>query len=77
MTNIGVVRFNTGEISPKIEARSDTEKFIGGCRRLENMIPDIFGNVTKRPGTEFIATSVSTVGAYGDGAYGAGDYGAT
>ena len=51
-----VVNFNGGEFSPKIDARSDTEKYVSGCRTLENMIPLIFGGVEKRPGTEFITT---------------------
>ena len=51
-----IVNFNGGEYSPKIDARADTEKYAGGCRILENMIPSIFGGAEKRPGTEFIST---------------------
>lgn len=57
MTNIGVINFNSGEVSPELDARKDIEKYTGGCRTLENMIPDVFGNAAKRPGTEFIALS--------------------
>lgn len=57
MSNIAIVLFNGGEFTPKIDARSDTEKYISGCRRLENMIPSIFGPVKRRPGTEFIVIS--------------------
>ena len=52
-----IVTFNGGEYSPKIDARADTEKYAGGCRILENMIPSIFGGAEKRPGTEFILSS--------------------
>ena len=49
-----VVNFNGGQYSPKIDARSDTEKYRGGCREHDNMIPTIFGGSERRPGTEFI-----------------------
>ena len=52
-----IVNFNGGEFSPKIDARSDTEKYAGGCRQLDNMIPLIFGGAERRPGTEFITTN--------------------
>ncbi len=57
MTKLAIVSMNGGEYSPKIDARSDTEKYVSGCRRLENMIPLIFGGAEKRPGTELIAIS--------------------
>ena len=58
MTKYAIVNFNSGEFSPKIDARADTEKYAGGCRILENMIPSIFGGAEKRPGTEFIVFSL-------------------
>lgn len=54
---VAVLNLNGGEFSPKIDARSDTAKYPSGCRRLENMIPKIFGGAAKRPGTELIAIS--------------------
>ena len=56
---VAVVNLNGGVYSPKIDARSDTEKYPSGCRRLDNMIPSIFGGVEKRPGTEFISTDAA------------------
>ena len=35
--------------------RSDIEKYASGCRILDNMIPLIYGPVTRRPGTLYIA----------------------
>ena len=61
MTNRAVVNFNSGEISPDLDALKTIEKYIGGCRRLDNMIPDIYGNAIRRPGTEFVA---KTLGEY-------------
>ncbi len=57
MSNIAIVSFNGGEFTPKIDARADTEKYISGCRRLENMIPEKFGGAERRPGTVLIAIS--------------------
>ena len=54
MTNIGVVNFSSGEVTPEVDARKDIAKYTGGCRILKNMIPDTFGNADKRPGTELI-----------------------
>ena len=75
MSNIGVVRFNKGEVTQKIDTRSDIEDYTGGCRRLENMIPDLYGNATRRPGTELISVFSNTANAYGSGIYGSGIYG--
>ena len=57
MTNRAILNLNGGEYTPKIDARSDVEKFASGLRKCENMIPTIFGGVTRRPGTEFISSS--------------------
>ena len=62
MSRIAIVNFNSGEISPELDARPDIEKYVGGCRKMENMIPDVFGNATKRPGTEFI--TIGGAGCY-------------
>ena len=54
MTNIVVTNFASGEVTPEADARKDIDKYTGGCRTLENMIPDLYGNATRRPGTELI-----------------------
>ncbi len=59
MPNIGIINLNSGEFTPKIDTRSDVEKYVSGCRTLQNMIPLIFGGVERRPGTEFITSSAS------------------
>lgn len=53
--DLALVNFNTGEISPKIDARSDTEKYAGGCRLLDNMIPTVYGAAERRPGAKWIS----------------------
>jgi hypothetical protein len=55
--NNPVINLNGGEYTPLIDARSDTEKYKSGCRKLENMIPRIYGVVERRPGTKFIHKS--------------------
>ncbi len=54
MSNIGVIRLNSGEGTPLIDVRSDVEKYAGLSRRLENFIPRIYGPVERRPGTRFV-----------------------
>lgn len=60
MANIPIVKFNAGELSDQIDARSDVEKYDGGCRHLENFIPRIYGGAERRPGTEFIYDAKNT-----------------
>lgn len=55
--NIPIISFNGGEYSPLIDVRSDLQKYSSGCRTLQNMIPRIYGNVERRPGTEYIAST--------------------
>ncbi len=57
MINVPLITFAGGEQSPLIDARSDLEKHSSGCRTLRNMIPRIYGNVERRPGTEYIAST--------------------
>jgi len=57
MSKLAIVNFNSGAVTPGVDARSDIEKYVSGCRQLDNMIPDVFGNATKRPGTELIVIS--------------------
>jgi hypothetical protein len=52
--------FNAGELSPKMDARIDQEKYAFGCRTLENFIPLIYGGSERRPGLEYIATQKSS-----------------
>lgn len=54
MPNEPLISFNSGELSPLIDARSDIEKYSSGCRTLENMIPRVYGIAERRPGLEYI-----------------------
>jgi hypothetical protein len=48
-----VNNLNAGEISPRIDARSDVEKYHTGCRVLENMVPFMEGGASRLPGTYY------------------------
>ena len=58
MPNEPLISFNSGELSPLIDARSDIEKYKAGCRTLENFIPRVYGIAERRPGTQFILAGV-------------------
>src|SRR6056297_4193038 len=47
--------FNSGELSPHMNARIDFEKYKSGLRTLENFIVLPYGGARKRSGTEYIA----------------------
>lgn len=53
--NFPITTFNSGVLSPKVDCRVDVEKYAGGCRILENFIPEKYGCVSRRPGTYFVA----------------------
>lgn len=52
--------FNSGELSPLLEGRTDVRKYYSGCRTLENMVVLPYGGVTKRPGSHYIAAAKSS-----------------
>ena len=47
--------FNTGEVSEEVYGRTDLEKYVGGCKILENFICLAHGPITRTPGKEYIA----------------------
>ncbi len=51
---IAYTNFTGGEISHSLAARYDLGKFKSSCRHLENMLPDLHGPASKRPGTRFL-----------------------
>ena len=48
--------FTAGEISPRLEGRTDLEKYRQGLSDLTNMVVMPHGGVTRRPGTQFISS---------------------
>ena len=45
--------FSSGEMSPLLRARVDLPKFKSGCKRMENVIPRMWGGAFSRPGMVF------------------------
>lgn len=46
--------FTAGELSPRLDGRTDVAKYDNGCKTLENMVVHPQGGATRRPGTKFI-----------------------
>ena len=46
--------FTAGEISPRLEGRTNIEKYQEGLTELTNMVVMPHGGVTRRPGTEYL-----------------------
>ena len=51
--NIFISSFNAGELSRRLDARTDVAKYFAGCRIVENMLLKVEGGASKRPGTYF------------------------
>lgn len=59
ISNKSILSFNAGELSPKLDARMDLDKYSSGCRILENAFVEPYGAAVRRPGTEYIASTKS------------------
>lgn len=46
--------FTAGEVDPRLDARTDVQKYYNACRTLENMIILQQGGAMRRPGTYFV-----------------------
>ena len=55
--------FNAGELSRKIDGRSDLKMYETGCRDLDNFYVLFGGGVERRSGTEFVAKTKGTAGS--------------
>ena len=58
--------FTAGEISPRLEGRTNIEKYREGLSDLTNMVVMPHGGVTRRPGTEFLGQCASSSNASGN-----------
>jgi len=54
-TTLALTSFVSGELSPKMDGRTDFEKYSSGCKTLENMLIHPQGAATRRVGTQFIS----------------------
>jgi len=55
--------FTSGQVSPKLEARSEFQKYDSSCRVLENFLVHTQGPVSRRPGTRFITDANDSTSA--------------
>ena len=53
-STIAFTNFTAGELSPRLDGRTDLGKYFNGCKTLENMVVHPHGAATRRPGTKFI-----------------------
>ena len=46
--------FTAGELSPRLDGRTDVNKYFNGCKKLQNFVVHPHGGASRRPGTIFI-----------------------
>lgn len=56
----GVTNFTAGEISPRLEGRTDLSKYFNGCRKLENFHVHPHGGATRRSGFRFVTEAMNS-----------------
>mgnify|MGYP003631235618 FL=1 len=52
---VELTNFTGGELSPRLDGRTDLTKYTSGCATLENLIVYPHGSAARRPGSTFIA----------------------
>ena len=48
--------FTAGELSPRLEGRTDVSKYFNGCKKLQNFLIHPHGGASRRPGTQYVNT---------------------
>lgn len=56
--------FNSGELSPLLDGRTDQEKYFSGCKVLQNFIPTVQGPAQRRGGTRYLGGIKSNARAW-------------
>ena len=46
--------FTAGELSPRLDGRTDLSKYFNGCKQLRNFVVHPHGGASRRPGTLFV-----------------------
>jgi hypothetical protein len=52
---VELTNFTGGELSPRLDGRTDLTKYTSGCSTLENLIVYPHGSAARRPGSTFLA----------------------
>ena len=55
--------FTAGELSPKLDGRTELQKYFNGAKQLQNFLVVPQGGATRRPGTQFIAETKTSANA--------------
>ena len=53
-STVAFTNFTAGELSPRLDGRTDFNKYFNGSRNLENMVVHPHGAASRRPGSYFI-----------------------
>jgi hypothetical protein len=53
-STVAFTNFTAGELSPRLDGRTDLGKYFNGSKTLENMVVHPHGGASRRPGTKFI-----------------------
>ena len=53
-STVAFTNFTAGELSPRLEGRTDLGKYFNGSKTLENMVVHPHGGASRRPGTQFV-----------------------
>ena len=51
---VAFTNFTAGELSPRLDGRTDLNKYFNGTKTLENMLIHPHGGASRRSGTKFI-----------------------
>jgi hypothetical protein len=51
---VAFTNFTAGELSPRLDGRTDLTKYFNGSKTLQNMVVHPHGGASRRPGTKFI-----------------------
>ena len=57
---VELTNFTGGELSPRLDGRTDLTKYSSGCSTLENLVVYPHGSAARRPGSTFIAEIASS-----------------
>ena len=52
---VELTNFTGGELSPRLDGRTDLTKYSSSCSTLENLVVYPHGSAARRPGSTFIA----------------------
>lgn len=60
---VAFTNFTAGELSPRLDGRTDLNKYFNGSKTLENMVVHPHGGASRRPGTKFVHEVKSSAAA--------------